>query len=113
MLHEYGTLDEVKSELSWLVTELKCSTFKGKTVPFLTEGADLGSRNIIGKGMPNYFISPFYEPFFVSHFFTVIFYQSFFYQSFCFQANLIFVENILSKSQKVWTSMATSIFTDD
>lgn len=50
MLHEYGTLDEVKTELSWLVSELKSSSFKSSTVPFLTEGADLGSRNIIGKG---------------------------------------------------------------
>ena len=54
MLHEYGTLDEVKSELSWLVSELKAGTFKGRTVPFLTEGADLGSRNIIGKGWNNF-----------------------------------------------------------
>lgn len=50
MLHEYGTLEEVKSELSWLVSELKFSGFKAKSVPFLTEGSELGVRNIIGKG---------------------------------------------------------------
>ena len=48
--HEYGALDEVKTELSWLVAELKCPNFIGKSVPFLTDSSELGERNIIHSG---------------------------------------------------------------
>ena len=48
--HEYGALDEVKTELSWLVAELKCPKFIGKSVPFLTDSSELGERNIIHSG---------------------------------------------------------------
>lgn len=48
--HEYGALEEVKTELSWLVAELKCPNFIGKSVPFLTDSSELGERNIIHSG---------------------------------------------------------------
>ena len=48
--HEYGALDEVKTELSWLVAELKCPNFIGKSVPFLTDSSELGERNVIHSG---------------------------------------------------------------
>jgi hypothetical protein len=50
MLHEYGTIEEVKTELSWLVGELKASNMQARNVPFLTQDEEIGVRNIIGKG---------------------------------------------------------------
>jgi len=45
--HEYGSLDDVKGELSWLVAELKAANFVARSVPFLTESNELGERNTL------------------------------------------------------------------
>ena len=50
MLHSYESMESVKNELSWLVTELKASQFKQSSVPFLTESAQIENRTILGKG---------------------------------------------------------------
>ena len=48
--HEYGSLEDVKGELSWLVAELKAASFVAKSVPFLTESNELGERNTLFMG---------------------------------------------------------------
>ena len=50
MLHTYKSMDAVKNELSWLVSELKANNFKRSNVPFLTESAQIENRSILGKG---------------------------------------------------------------
>jgi len=50
MLHKYESMESVKNELSWLVKELKAANFKAKSVPFLTESAEIENRTILGRG---------------------------------------------------------------
>ena len=50
MAHQYGNMESVKEELSWLVGELKAKTFTQPKVPFLTESTDVENRSILGKG---------------------------------------------------------------
>jgi len=49
MVHEYGSQDHVKEELSWLVKELKHKNCRDRNIPFLTEGEDQ-ARNVIATG---------------------------------------------------------------